>query len=260
MLFFFALLVTPKVAVTATIEDSARELARKVAAALPAHDRVSIEIRNISCLAADEAVLIEQTLTSELQNQGDRAPLDSASVVNVRVTLSENIKNFLWAAEVSRGDARQVVLLAVPRSSEDRTVSSAMPMTLRGEKFWEGSQRILDAILATASNGDSLLILLTPDGLQIRTIGSDNASNVPIPFDPVVMRDPAGRLEQADNGITFKSVPRACRIDTDARPLIECHRTDGPPPGRVFEKIELAVPGPTHVERGSQIAAVQSSF
>jgi hypothetical protein len=204
-------------------------------------------------------VLIEQTLTSELQNQGDRAPLDNATVVNVRVTLSENIKNFLWAAEVSRGDAPQVVLLAVPRSSEDRTVSSAMPMTLRSEKFWEGSQRILDAILATALNGDSLLILLTPDGLQIRTIGSDNVSNVPIPFDPVVMRDPAGSLEQADNGITFKSVPRVCRIDTDARAFIECHRTDGPPPGGVFEKIELALPGSRHVERGSQITAVQSS-
>jgi len=151
------------------------------------------------------------------------------------------------------------VLLAVPRLSEDRTVSSAMPVTLRSEKFWEGSQRILDAILAKAQNGDSLLILLTPDGLQIRTIGSDNVSNVPIPFDPVVMRDPAGRLEQTDNGITFKSVARVCRVDTDARALIECHRTDGPPPGRVFEKIELALPGPTHVERGSQIAAVQSS-
>jgi len=258
ILFFLALMVAPKVALSATIEDSARELARKVAATLPTHDRVSIEIRNISSLAADEVLVVEQTLTNELQNQGT-APLDSATVVNVRVTLSENMKNFLWGAEVSRGDAPQVVLLAVPRLPEDRTVSSAMPMTLRSEKFWEGSQRILDAILAKAQNGDSLLILLTPDGLQIRTIGSDNASNVPIPFDAVVMRDPAGSLEQADNGITFKSVPRVCRIDTDARTLIECHRTDGPPPGRVFEKIEPAVPGPTHVERGSQITAVQSS-
>ena len=258
ILFFLALLVAPKVALSATIEDSARELARKVAAALPTHDRVSIEIRNISSLAADEVLVVEQTLTNELQNQGT-APLDDATVVNVRVTLSENMKNFLWGAEVRRGDAPQVVLLAVPRLSEDRTVSSAVPVTLRSEKFWEGSQRILDAILATASNGDSLLILLTQDGIQIRKIGSDNVSNVPIPFDPVVMRDPAGRLEQTDNGITFKSVSRVCRIDTDARALIECHRTDGPPPGRVFEKIELALPGPTHVERGSQITAVQSS-
>jgi hypothetical protein len=260
ILFFFALLVAPKVAVSATLEDSARELARKVAAALPAHDRVSIEIRNISSLAADEAVVIEQTFTNELQNQSVRAPLDGATVVNVRVTLSENIKNFLWLAEVSQGDAPQVVLLAVPRSSEDRIVSSAMPMTLRSEKFWEGSQHILDAILAKASNGDSLLILLTPEGVQIRKIGSDNVSIVPFPVNLSVTRDPVGRLEQADNEITFKFAPQVCRIDTEARALIECHPTDSPPPGRSFEKIiELAVPGPKHVERGSQVAAVQSS-
>src|SRR5258708_16275791 len=101
ILFFFALLVMPKVAVSATIEGSARELARKVAAALSAHDRVSIEIRNISSLAADEVLVVEQTLTNELQIQSNRSPLDSANLVHVRVTLSKNIKNFLWAAEVS---------------------------------------------------------------------------------------------------------------------------------------------------------------
>jgi hypothetical protein len=260
ILFFFALLVMPKVAISATLEDAARELARKVAAALPPRDRVSIEMRNISSLAADEVVVVEQTLTNELQDQTVRAALDSATVVNVRVTLSQNIKHFLWIAEVSRGDSPQVVLLAVPRSSEDRTVSSAMPMTLRSEKFWEGSQRILDAILAKASNGDSLLILLTRDGIQIREIGSDNVSIVPIPVDPIVRRDPLGGLEQTDNGITFKSVPQVCHVDADARALIECHHIEeSPSPGRVFERLELAVPGPSHVERGTQITALQSS-
>jgi hypothetical protein len=107
ILFFFALLVAPKVALSATIEDSARELARKVAAALPAHDRVSIEIRNISSLAADEVLVVEQTLTNELQIQSNRSPLDSANLVNVRVTLSENIKK-----------------LSVGRGSESRRCSS----------------------------------------------------------------------------------------------------------------------------------------
>jgi hypothetical protein len=185
--------------------------------------------------------------------------LDSANLVNVRVTLSENIKNFLWAAEVSHGDAPQVVLLAVPRSSEDRTLSSAMPMALRSEKFWEGSQRILDAIFAKASNGDSFLILQTPDGIQIRKIGSDNIAIVPIPIDPSVRRDPVGGLEQTDNGIIFISAPQACRIDIYANALVACSRIDGPSPGRVFETIQVGVPGPMHVERGSQVIAVQSS-
>jgi hypothetical protein len=259
MLFFVALLLTPGVVSSATLEDSARELARKVAAALPSRDHVSVEIRNISSLTAEEVLVVEQTLTNELQIQSDRPQLDSANLVNVRVTLSESIKNFLWAAEVSHGDAPQVVLLTVPRFSEDRIVSTVIPMTLRSEKFWEGSQRILDAIPAKASNGDSLLMLLAPDGLQIRNVGSDNVSIVPIPIDQRTLRDPAGSLEQTDNGILFKSLSQTCRIDIYANALVACGRTDGPSPGRVFENIQVGVPGPMHVERGSQAIAVQSS-
>jgi hypothetical protein len=260
MLFFVALLLTPGVVSSATLEDSARELARKVAAALPSRDHISIEIRNISSLTAEEVLVVEQTLTNELQIQSDRPQLDSANLVNVRVTLSESIKNFLWAAEVSQGDAPQVVLLTVPRFSEDRIVSTVIPMTLRSEKFWEGSQRILDVILAKASNGDALVVLLTPGGLQIRNIRNDEVSVVPVPIDPSFTRDPEGRLEQTDDRVTFKSGPQVCHIDADARALIECHHIEeSPSPGRVFERLELAVPGPSHVERGTQITAVQSS-
>jgi hypothetical protein len=259
MLFFVALLLTPGVASSATLEDSARELARKVAAALPSRDHVSIEIRNISSLAGDEVLVVEQTLTNELQIHSDRSPLDGANLVNVRVTLSESIKNFLWAAEINHGDAAQVILLAVSRSESDRIVSSAMPATLRSEKFWEGSQRILDAIPAKAANGDPLLMLLVPDGIQIRNVGSDSVLIVPIPIDQRTSREPAGGLEQTDYGILFKSLSQVCRIDVYANALVACSHTDGPSPGRVFENLELAVPGPSHVERGSQITAVQSS-
>jgi hypothetical protein len=134
-----------------------------------------------------------------------------------------------------------------------------MPMTLRSEKFWEGSQRILDATIANASNGDPLLLLLTQDGLLIRKIGSDVVSIVPVPIDPSATRDPSGAIAQTENGIAVRSVPQICRIDADARTVIECDPMEGPAPGQVYEKPELALPGPMHVERGSQIAPVQSS-
>jgi hypothetical protein len=259
ILIFFLLLGAPMAARSDRLEDSAKELARKVAAALPARDGVFIEVRNISSLAPDEVSVVEQTLKRELQNQSVAAPANSTDVVDVRVTLSESIKSFLWAAEIGRGNAPQVVLLIVPRSSENQIVSNAMPMTLRGEKFWEGPQHILDATTANASNGDPLLLLLTQDGLLIRKIGSDVVSIVPVPIDPSVTRDPSGAIAQTENGIAVRSVRQICRIDTDARTVIECHPTEGPVRGQVYDKPELAVPGPIHVERGSQIAVVQSS-
>jgi hypothetical protein len=258
ILILFVLLGAPIAARSGTLEDSAKELAGKIAAALPARDGVSVEVRNISSLAPDEVSMVEQTLEGELQNQGVRSAVNSTDMINVRVTLSESIQSFLWAAEITQGDALQVILLAVPRSSEDRIVSNAMPMTLRSEKFWEGSQRILDATLVNESDGGHLLLLLTQDGLLIRKVGSDAMSVVPIPFDPPVTRDPTWATIQTGNGITVRSVSQICRVDGAALRVIECHPTEGPPPGRVYEKIELGVPGPMHVERGSQIAAVQS--
>ena len=259
ILFFFTLLIMPGVANSATIEDYARELAHKVAASFPAGGHLSLEVRNLSSLGTNDVSVIERTLTNELRDQAAPSPQNGTDVVNVRVTLSESFKNFVWAAETDRDGSAQIFLLAVPRSSSDRTVSNAMPMTLRSEKFWEGSQRILDAIPAKAANGDPLVMVLAPDGIQIRNVVSDDVSIVPIPVDLRTSRDPAGGLEQTDNGILLKSRSQVCRIDIDANALVACSRTDGPPSGRVFEKLEFGDPGPTHVERGSQVIAVVSS-
>lgn len=259
ILFFFTLLIVPGSASSATIEDYARELAHKVAASFPAGGQLSLEVRNLSSLGANDVSVIERTLTNELHDQAAPSPQNGTDAVNVRVTLSESIKSFVWAAETDHDGRAQILLLAVPRSSSDRIVSGVMPITLRSEKFWEGSQRILDAIPIKAANGDPLMMLLVPDGIQIRSVGNDNVSIIPIPIDPRASRDPAGGLEQADNGVFFKSLSQACRIDISADALVACSRTDGPAPGRVFEKLEFGVPGPTHVERGSQVIPVQSS-
>jgi hypothetical protein len=259
LLILFVLLGTPMAARSDTLEDSARELARKVTAALRTRDGVSIEVRNISSLAPGEVSVVEQTLKGELQDQGAHAPVSSTDVVNVRVTLSESIKGYVWAAEISQGDASQIVLLDVPRSSGNRNVPNAMPMTLHSEKFWEGSQPILDAAITTVSNGDILLLLLTQDALQIRTVGSDVVSSVQIPPAEVVLRDPIGFLTLTESGITVTSVPQICSVDIVGRKLIECHPTEGPVRGREYEKLELVLPGPIQVEKGSQIAAIQSS-
>src|SRR5882762_4258725 len=240
ILILFVLLAAPMTARSDTLEETAKELAHKVAAALPTRDGVFLEVRNISSLPADEVSVVEQTLKRELQNQSVRAPANSTDVVDVRVTLSESIKSFLWAAEIGRGNAPQVVLLVVPRSSENQIVSNAMPVTLRSEKFWEGSQRILDATLANESDGGHLLLLLTQDGLQIRKVGSDVISIVQIPPGEFRMRDPGGAITQTENGITVTSVPWVCSVDLDGRILIECHKImEAAPRGRVYENLKL---------------------
>jgi len=241
-----------------TLEDSARELARKIADALPAGSEVAIEVRNLSSLAAGEVTNVERTLRAELRNRGLRSPSDGGVTLGVRVTLSENVKGFVWSAEIRR-DVPRVMLLAFRKPLENRIASDAMPMILRSEKFWEGPQRILDATIANSSNGDPLLLLLTSDELLIRKVGNDEVSTVQVPPAQSVARDPAGALTQDGNRIVVRFAPQICSIDIDARTLIECHPADGPPGGRVFEKLELALPHPVHFEMGGRSGPVQSS-
>src|SRR5438270_4341930 len=144
---------------SATLEDSAKELARKIVVALPERDGVSIEVRNISSLAPDEASLVERTLRTEIVSQGVHEIQNGADSIHVRITLSESMKSFLWAAEMADGDSSRIVLLTVSRSSDHRIASNSMPVTLHSEKFWEGSQRVLDVIVAKAINEDPLLVL-----------------------------------------------------------------------------------------------------
>jgi hypothetical protein len=263
ILILFLLLGAPMAARSAALEDSARELGRKIAEALPAGAEIFYETRNLSSLMPEELARIDQALQGELQSRGIRASANSGGTSRVVVTLSENLKSFVWTAEIHQGDASRVVLVAVTRSLADRIVSDSMPVTLHSEKFWEGSERVVDATIANASNGDPLLLLLTQDGLQIRKVGSDAISIVQIPLGEFRTRDPHGAITQTENGITVTSVPRVCSVDLDGRVLIECHKIiEGPPGGRVFENLSLrllAMPGPMRVERGSQVTAIQSS-
>jgi hypothetical protein len=259
-LFLLVLLGMPKVARTATLEDSARELAGKIAASLPTGVSVSFEILNISSLQLDEFSKIEQAFKADLQNKGVRTETSRSARVSVVVTLSENVKSFVWTAEIHYGDTSSVVLTTVPRPRESRVV--AMPISLRSEKFWEGPQTILDAMIVNSSSGGSLLLLLTPVSLLIRKIGSDELSVVQIPATEFMTRDPAGDMTQFENKVTVRFQGQICNIDLDVRTLTECHAPEGrsaPPPGRVFGDPKFAVLGPLPDYQSGQIAPVELS-
>jgi hypothetical protein len=262
LLFLFVLLGAPLVARSATLEDSAKELARKIATSLPARTDISLEIRNSSSLMPEEVSRIAQVVKAELQNLGTGTPANGVGAATVVVTLSESLRSYVWAAEIHFGDASQVVFTTLPRSSENRRVSSATPLTLRSEKFWEGQEVLLDAAIANSSGGDSLLLLVTPNELLIRKLGSDAASIVPFPPAQSVTRDPTGYLIQDGNRVTVKSMQQICDIDLEVRTLIECRPAEAPPSDRPSTKIEEGEPsGPVQmrVQRDTQTAAVQTS-
>jgi hypothetical protein len=255
ILILFVLLGAPMTTRSATLEDSAKELARKIAAALPAHDDVVVDVRNISSLVPGELARVEQALKVELQSRGVRAPVSNGATVSVLVTLSENLRSFVWTAEIRQGDASRVVLMIVQRSLENRAASHAMPMTLRGEKFWEGPEHLLDAGIIPDSRGGTLVLLL-PDGVVIQETGSGILSKVEIPSAQTSTRDPKGGLALLGDAVVARLEPQVCTVMLGTRTLAECHSAFAPSSAR--DPVDLGPLASSLPEKGSRAVLVRN--
>jgi hypothetical protein len=259
IIFLSVLFAAPLAANSETLEDSARELARKTAAVLPARETVSCEIRNLSSLQPAEVARIEEAFKAELGAKGISLK-SNGEPINVIVTLSANFANLVWTAEIRSGDASRAVLLLVEHSSENRAAAGAMPMAIRAEKFWEGPERILDAAEISGSAGKSWLVLLLRDGLRIQDQQTGAVSAVDIASNQSASRDPWGNLNSGQDGntVAFFLSPRACTVNLDTRNLDGCLPADGsaaaPLASRFPVMFDVSPPGPPPPGKGTVIA------
>ena len=224
LLFLLVTLAIPGIARGATLEESAKELSVKIAALLPAAQPVSCEVRNRSSLGAAEVSRIERVVKTEVQGCSAPKPEAGGADAAVVITLSENWKELVWTGEIRKADAVRAVLLAVPRTGENRFAANSMHVTVRSEKFWEGQERILDAVETSNGAGMSWLVLLLPDRLAIQDLQTGAAGKVEIASAASTSRDPRGRLEAEPGGssIWFWIGEQTCKMNLETRGAPEC--------------------------------------
>jgi hypothetical protein len=259
ILFLLISLGFPSLARPATLEDSAKELAGKIAAALSARASMSYEIRNASSLQPGNITRIEQALNAGLQERGVQLTTATPEFTVV-VTLAENFKNFVMTAEIHKGETTQVVLVTAERSSENRAPSAAMPVTIHSEKFWEGPERILDAGEISNGAGKSWLVLLLSDGLRVQDQQSGAVVATAIKSLQSSSRDPWGNLnvQPAGNTIGVFLAPRMCTVNLETLDFSGCLSSSegpssSPSAGRVPVMFDLAPGGPPPPGKGTLI-------
>jgi hypothetical protein len=231
LLFLFVLLGMPLAARCDVLEDSAKELAAKIAEALPARDLtivtlrhdVSVEVRNVSSLMPNEVVVVKQVLHAELQRWGIVPSRNNEISAKVIVTLSENFKGYVWTAEILQGDTIRVILATSPRPFANRVVSDALVMSLHSDKLWEGQERIVDVTFVFLPNFEQRMVLLVPDGLIItKTEKSAVSKKVEFPASETAERYPNGNLTQVGNRVESRLDGRACVVALDTETLVQC--------------------------------------
>ena len=221
ILFLLVLLGTPMAARSATLEDSAKELAGKIAAALAAGTEMTIEFRNLSPMPSNEVTEVEQTLRGELQNRGLRLSSNSDMAAHVVVTFSENVTSYVWSAEIRREGTSQVVFSVLAKPLENQAAPT-MPLALHSEMFWEGLQRILDAEIVDAPNGDRWLVLVAPEGVLLRKGDSGTLATIPVDSSQTSSRSPSGSLLSTGDSLKVLLEPNLCTIAFDPPSVRDC--------------------------------------
>lgn len=226
VLFLLILLAAPVAARSDSLENSTGDLAARIAENLNARAIVDLQVRNASTLSPADVSRIAKSLRSALQAQGVQISTGNASPT-VRVTLSENLRGLIWTAEITQGQNSRVVVLAVARPEQSSSPSSAMPVALRATRFWEASDRILDALTVPAPGGGQRLLLLYPSGLVIRKGSGEFIAKLEVASAQTGTREPEGNFTENESTIVFSLAPRTCTVNLAESALGECHQIRG---------------------------------
>jgi hypothetical protein len=205
-------LLIPQASIAADdLAGAARELARKTTAW--GKGPVTATYRNLSSLPDTQITAARQEFERAIGGPAE------GPAVEARITLSENVSQFLLVEEARRGDENQVWISSWPRGQRLTPLTSGI--TLDKRLVWEQDEPILD--VAFAAEG---LLVLTPTQLVWRRAqGSPEALAV----EPKIrVRDPRGRLRVTGDRVQAFLPGVVCNGLVQAALAVECHASDEP--------------------------------
>jgi hypothetical protein len=136
----------------------ASQLAQRIAA-ITGPGTVAVTLVNRSSLTAADADDIRRQLLSELAAFGVQSAASEQAAATVQVSLSENLQNYLWVAEIHQGTSEPVVaMVAVPGPAGGVAERSSTPLSIRKSLLWSNENRILDVAVING-NPPNMIVL-----------------------------------------------------------------------------------------------------
>jgi hypothetical protein len=201
---------------------------------------MALEVLNRSSLNAAAADDIRRNLLTQLAVTGVRFVAAEQAAVSVRVTLSEDLRDYVWVAEIRQGgNAPAVAMVSLPRSAILAAEPAAAAMELREVSLWSQPERILDVAL---SNGNpARMLVLDANGVTSYRMQESRwliEQSLPIAHSRPWPRDLRGRLvlsgygDQNNKDHLFDAyLPGVyCRSSGGDSPAMTCFESDNPWP------------------------------
>ncbi len=236
LMLFFAV---PGVSLADTPDSSlaaaSRQLADKIAAALPPREAIFLDLRNLSSMSGLEVAEVRRTLESELQSRGlQLVPRSAAPRAEVRLTLSETPDGFLWVVEVPRApaDAPQVEMVSLPKPGSSGTAPRAPELLLEKKLIWEQEEQILDVALLQDSSGPApMMLILEPKKVSLYRRQSDRwelRHSYDVPTEKPWPRDLRGQILLEDHFFQIHLPGIECDGDAWKAITMECEEIATP--------------------------------
>jgi hypothetical protein len=209
-----------------------QQLARKIAAAT-GPGAVGLEVVNRSSLSHPEVEEIRRGLMTELAALGARFVNADQAAATVHITLSENLRNCVWVAEIHQGNNEtSVVMVATPRLSPASLEQSAAGLIIRKTLLWSDENRILD--VAMVNNNPTHMIVLEPENVVLFRFQDSRWQQeqaLPVSHSRPWPRDLRGRLALRKDHLFDAYLPGVfCRSSTSAPLALNCYESDDPWP------------------------------
>ena len=180
------------------LADSARALARQIVISVGPGRTVGVVVRNASSLQPAQAQRVEAALVAELRSHGAQL-VDTTADVQVRVTLSENLRSLVWTAEMERDGVRDVAIVTLDRVQTAQAAAPGATWSLETGLILESEQQILDvAAFADVGAASPRMLVLEPGRVVLFESSGGRWRDVaaePIPPLRIGPRDLRGRLD-----------------------------------------------------------------
>lgn len=219
-------------AASASFADAAKQLAAKIAAALPPREAITPEVRNLSSLSAAEVAAARRALEAELQARGLLLNGASEERVSVRVTFSENLQGYVWVADWTRKDSAQIAIVPFARPAGSPQSSPASFLVFRRQMIWEQEEPILDLVMQTlGADREPTLLVLEPSRLATykKHGGSWQRDRLyALARRSSSLRDMRGRLRITEKSLEITFAGDSCVLPPEPGTEVECHSVEQP--------------------------------
>lgn len=204
------------------------ELAKAIAS-ITGPNPISLSLTNPSSLSKEQVTEIQRAIEAQLRASGARL-VSTPTGNEVRVTLSENLHEYVWVAEIRQGPETRVEMVSLPRPPSSASPRNGATVSVRKVMMWSQPTQILDMLLADASTSNPKMLLLDVNAIALYVLREDHwqrEQTWPISHTRAFPRDPRGLLVITKEKALAAYLPgTVCEVASLGANAVVCRESD----------------------------------